>query len=200
MGPDHPLNVALRALTVLFVWLMRAASCMLRLLAPQYRRRMDSWVQMALEDPGEYAVFIFDAEYDCRRRLRNPLMAASCRAQFAFVLRSVGGRRHFQAAHSQMKIETASRRAALRPIDPIDRQHIRRSRERRPRCVAGSRRRRVAASGGDSGDDGPAEPAPALALALSDFSRFGACGGVLLLASGVEVCANRRCSRYGEAS
>jgi hypothetical protein len=65
----------------------------------------------------------------------------------------------------------------------------------RPRAMA-----RSSSRSGDSGEDSPEEPAPAVALALSDSTRCPECGGVLLFASGVEVCAYRRCSRYGEAS
>jgi hypothetical protein len=94
----------------------------------------------------------------------------------------------------------ARRRATRNALHEV----LRGQQRQRTRCIVGrsrprgagrpaaarSARRRVTAV-----RDGPDEPPAELAAA-----RCPACGGALLFASGVEVCANRRCSRYGEAS
>jgi len=81
------------------------------------------------------------------------------------------------------------------------RPHARRLRRTAARRAAGIR------SGNDPGDDGPAEPAPALALAPPPKAilSYGCSGcperGRLLLWHGVTLaCANRFCSRWGKSA
>ena len=114
---------------------------------------------------------------------RNPL------TDWRAIERRVAAIRHSWACDAQRRVRTRGVHVRV----PIARRVARPREQRFSRTCRSGR-------GSPDGDDGPAEPAPAVALALRDTSRCPECGSVLLLAAGAEVCADRRRSRYLKAA
>lgn len=96
----------------------------------------------------------------------------------------------YRVAADEARAKALGRKRAAK----VDSRHGAQRAGSRPRGAGRPRAAAVRSSvrSGDSGDDPPGSSSAA--------ARCSACGSVLLLASGAEVCANRRCSRYGEAS
>jgi hypothetical protein len=125
-----------------------------------------------------------------------------------------GGTRDVTDRMSVIVNHVRRRRAFNRAVD-IRRSygHQRQAIARRPRARGAGRpkgapaRRTTAGGSRDEppDDDGPAEPAPALApppkpILSFASSRCPACGGVLLWQGGTLACATRSCPLYGKVA